>query len=139
MININDYIIEKLHLSKDTKMNGVLGDIITIISTGKVELDNEILEIIKKWLNGYNKDIELYYCEDTKFDFDSLKVSDKIKLRPMKYNDWLDCLGLLDDKRDTVYNKDDKRIWQISIDLIFSPVFTSAHDYGLYFEKAELN
>jgi hypothetical protein len=57
----------------------------------------------------------------------------------MKYNDWIDCLGLLDDKRDMVYNKEDKKIWQISIDLIFNPVFTSAHDYGLYFEKEELS
>ena len=60
MININNYIIEKLHINKDStyKPNYVEG-IFKILDKPQQEF-NKQAEVIKEWIGDYNKYLYCY-------------------------------------------------------------------------------
>ena len=83
MIRINNYIQEKLHLTKEYKNQSLIDEIMETILVGEFWLDNEIeetKETVKEWIDMTKvKEVEYYmYSSDKRYIKDPITVGNKI-------------------------------------------------------------
>ena len=66
MKNLNTYILEKLHITKNIYLNNYINNMLEMLSIEDNEKD--IVDIFEKWIGDYNKKL-YFYCTDIDYKY----------------------------------------------------------------------
>ena len=143
MININNYIIEKLHINKDStyKPNYVEG-IFKILDTPQQEF-NKQAEVIKEWIGDYNKYLYCYihgskYLEFNEEERTKSNKNYKISINKLDLAGFAKLVNKVSSLMKTLYNdhqsSDILKIEATDYDLMIT---TSDNVWPIFFEKSK--
>ena len=142
MKRINNYILEKLKINKDTNIeNNYLEDILIIIDALETAND-KVKELINTWLNDYSNTLYCY-CSDKEYKdrLEGLKsdISDKISINKIDNSLMAKAINLASGA--TIYHgKDDgndviEKIQDSQYDIAF---YIYGKIYPIIFEKSKI-
>lgn len=143
MINLNNYIIEKLHINKDSKYKpNYIEGIFKILDKPQQEF-NEQAEAIEEWIGDYNKYLYCYICGSKILEFNTEEKTKFNKNYKISINR-LDIKGfdkLIKDTIDSmkaIYNDhQESDIWKIEVTDYDLMITTSDDAYPIFFEKSK--
>lgn len=143
MINLNNYIIEKLHINKDSKYKpNYIEGIFKILGKPQQKF-NEQAKAIEEWINDYNKYLYCYICGSKILEFNEEERTKFNKNYKISINR-LDIKGfdkLIKDTIDSmkvIYNDhQESDIWKIEVTDYDLMITTYDDAYPIFFEKSK--
>lgn len=142
MINLNNYIIEKLHINKDSKYKpNYIEGIFKILDKSQQEF-NEQAEAIKEWIGDYNKYLYCYIYGSKYLSFNKEKRTKfnknyKISINRLDIKGFDKLINDMVDSMKVIYNNQQSDILKISVTDYDLMITTSYDAYPIFFEKSK--
>lgn len=143
MKNINNYIIEKLKINKDSKYKpNYIDGIFKILDKPQQEF-NEQAEAIKEWIGDYNKYLYCYIHGSKYLDFDEeertkFNKNYKISINRLDIGGFDKLIKKVSSLMKTLFNDHQKsNIWKIEATDYDLMITTYDDAYPIFFEKSK--